>query len=443
MSQAPVVAVATSGGRDSTALLHCTVRQAQPLGLRVLALHVHHGLQPQADAWLSQVRRQARRWGAAFDSRRLAGAPAAGESVEAWARRGRYAALAEMAIAAGCPLVLLAHHRRDQAETVLLQALRGGGPAGLSAMPAQAERAGLVWARPWLAQPRAAIEAYVRQHRLAYVDDASNASERLARNRLRLQVWPALSAAFPEAEVALAQVARHAQDAAAVLAECAEADLRRLRQPDGSLDAAGSLALSAPRRRALLRHWLQQVLPSPVPESLVARLALELGAPLAAAASGPGRLRPTGRWPAGAGEVRLYRGALRWAGGAEAARPLGANLVLDLSCPGRHPVPAWAGSWLVRPVPQGGVAIERLRRVQLRARRGGEQYQASTGGVPRSLKKQFQAAGVPAWARQAPLLFTADGRLLCVPALGIDARQQAEPGQPQCLPEWLPDEPAT
>ena len=128
----PRIAVATSGGRDSAALLHCTVRAAAALGVQVTALHVHHGLVAGADEWVAHVRRQALRWGAGFDMRRLKGVPGPGDSIEAWARRERYAALAEMAHAAGCPLVLLAHHRRDQAETWLLQALRGAGPAGLN-----------------------------------------------------------------------------------------------------------------------------------------------------------------------------------------------------------------------------------------------------------------------------------------------------------------------
>ena len=130
-ARAPVVAVAVSGGRDSTALLHATARAAVGTGVEVLALHVHHGLQAEADDWLRHVRAQCRRWAGAglplrLDWRRLAGQPAPGDSIEAWARRGRYAALAEMAQAGGAGLVLLAHHRRDQSETVLLQALRGG-----------------------------------------------------------------------------------------------------------------------------------------------------------------------------------------------------------------------------------------------------------------------------------------------------------------------------
>ena len=92
-----IVAVAVSGGRDSMALLHCTVRTASALGIEVTALHVHHGLQPDADAWADLVEQSCRRWGARFAMQCLAGKPARGESVEAWARRERYFALAAMA----------------------------------------------------------------------------------------------------------------------------------------------------------------------------------------------------------------------------------------------------------------------------------------------------------------------------------------------------------
>ncbi len=112
-----------------------------------------------------------------------------------------------MAIEGGVDLVLLGHHRRDQAETLLLQALRGGGVAALSAMPKSVRRDGVTWARPWLEQPREAIEAYLRRHRLRWIDDDSNDDDRFARNRLRRRVWPALADAFTDAEGALAAAA--------------------------------------------------------------------------------------------------------------------------------------------------------------------------------------------------------------------------------------------
>ena len=293
----PAVAVATSGGRDSTALLHATVRQAQALGVEVVALHVHHGLMPDADHWLEQVRRQARRLGARFACERLDGTPAPGESVEAWARKHRYEALARMARAQGCDLVLLAQHRRDQAETFLIQALRGGGAAGLAAMPRSARREGITWARPWLGSPREAIVAYLRRHRLRFVDDPSNADPRFARGRLRV-LWLALNEAFPDAEATLARAAQRAAIDAAVVAEVAEGDLAALGAAGCALPIEPWLRLSLPRRMSALRRWLATVLSQPVPETLVRRLVVEL----------PGR--ESARWQAGEVDLVRRRGLL-------------------------------------------------------------------------------------------------------------------------------------
>ncbi|HET7794176.1 MAG TPA: tRNA lysidine(34) synthetase TilS, partial [Rhizobacter sp.] len=189
------IAVAYSAGRDSTALLHAVVHAAAQQGAQVAALHVHHGLSPHADDWLAHASAQCERWArqglpVRLITHRLSGKPTRGESIEAWARQARYRALRQMAIEAGAKLVLLAHHQRDQAETLLLQALRGAGVAGLAGMPRNIEREGITWVRPWLDHPRERIEAYVRHHRLRYIDDDSNADARFARNRLRWQVWP-------------------------------------------------------------------------------------------------------------------------------------------------------------------------------------------------------------------------------------------------------------
>jgi tRNA(Ile)-lysidine synthase len=424
----PVVAVAFSGGRDSSALLHATLRAARDGGLQVVALHVHHNLQPEADAWLAHAQQLCRRWARVAPLRllhqRLAGAPARGESIEAWARRERYRALAEMAHEAGAELVLLAQHRRDQAETFLLQALRGGGAAGLAAMPRCIERDGITWARPWLDAPREAIEAYVRRHRLRFVDDASNADPRYARSRLREAVWPALHTAFADAETALAQAARRAQQDAACLAELAAADLAAVSEGKGEkIDIPRWLQLSPPRRALVLRAWLQQRQGRGAEESLVARLLDEV----------PAAARP-GTWPAIDGTVRRYRGRLLWA--PRALAPQGEVLRLGIHAPGRYHAGPW-GELEVMPVDAGGVAPHLLQRLELRPRAGAERFQARPGSTPRSLKKQYQAAGVPAWAREGPLVFTGD-RLLYVPGLGIDARCLAPAGAtPQWRLEWL------
>lgn len=427
------VGVAVSGGLDSTALLHCVVGLARRHpALRVHALHVNHGLQTEADDWQRHVAEQCRRWSqpaapVAFRAARLVGYPGASDSVEAWARKHRYAALARLADEQGCRVVLLAHHRNDQAETVLLQALRGAGPAGLAGMPTSASRDGIVWARPWLAQPRSAIEAYVRRFRLSHVDDPSNASPRFARNRLRHAVMPALQHAFPGAEVALEAVARRAHEAASVLVEVAAQDAQVCLDGD-ALRLAPWLALSEARRRNLLRAWLTRLLPSGAPESLVDRLAHEVAG------------KRVGRWPAGPGELRLHAGRLVWhrAEHDEPAAPPNGEAIVDLRRPGGHRIPGWSGEFRVERVTVGGIETTRLREVQIRSRAGGEQFQRGAGSPPRSLKKQFQALGVPTWGRDGPLVW-AGAQLLFVAGLGVDARAVAVPGTAQRRLVWLPD----
>ncbi|MBK6471097.1 MAG: tRNA lysidine(34) synthetase TilS [Betaproteobacteria bacterium] len=422
------MAVAASGGRDSTALLHCTLQAARPLGVEVVALHVHHGLVAEADEWLAQVRNQCRRWGAQFACTRLPGSPARGESVEAWARRERYRALAEMALAEACHLVLLAHHRRDQAETFLLQALRGGGPAGLASMPVAAQRQGLVWARPWLDRPRETIEAYLRRYRLRFVDDASNADPRFARNRLRGQVWPALVGAFPDAEAALTEAARLSAQAAALADEVAALDLPGIGD-DSGLRLTPWEALPPARRRNVLQAWLVRVLCAPVPQSLVQRLCEEL----------PGSR--SGIWPAPQAELRLYRGQLVCGAIRVRATLLPEAVELDLAQPGQTPLPVWAGFFEVSTTSEGGVDGTLLQRVVAVSRQGGERFRLSPRGAARSLKKQYQTAGVPAWQREGPLLRLPDGRLLFAPGLGFDAALRAAPGAPQLFLRWRPATP--
>jgi tRNA(Ile)-lysidine synthase len=426
------IGVAVSGGIDSTALWHASARLAQSQGsLEVVGLHVHHGLQPQANDWLQHLQRQARRWATrglpvSLEWRRLDGSPGRGDSVEAWARRERYKALAEMAVAHGIDLVLLAHHRRDQAETFLLQALRGAGAAGLSAMPSRVERGGITWARPWLEHGREAVETYARRHRLGFVEDPSNGDTRLLRNRVRHLLAPVLSNAFEGSEQRLCASAARAQEAAACLRELAEIDLQGALVAGGQLQVAAWSRLSAPRRANLLRAWLSDFAPAGVPDSLVQRLQHEL--PHARVA----------RWPFGNGELHLHRGKLGYVDAVAQgpAKPLCAGRI-DLSQAGCTPVPQWQGSFRIDAVEQGGLPAALLRECELRVRSGGERFQRAAKSPPRSLKKQYQAAGLPAWERQGPLVFAND-LLLYVPGLGFDARRVAEPGVPRVSLRWVP-----
>ncbi len=425
------LAVAYSGGRDSSALLHATLAAAAPLGLCVVALHVHHGLNADADAWLAHCAAQCRRWATrghtiTFDHRRLASSPQRGESVEAWARRERYAALREMAAAHRARVVLLAHHRRDQAETLLLQALRGAGVAGLAAMPRVVEREGITWARPWLDVDPARIDAYVRRYRLRHIEDGSNADPRFARNRLRLQVWPTLIAAFPDAPSALVASAGWAQEARACADALAEIDIATIAD-EGGLDLAAWAALAPERRSNALRYWLRLLMGASATTASVQRLLHELPASPAPA-----------RWPLGDFELRRYRGRLTCRDVANTAAPTPRATTLAITGAGRYCLEGWGGSLRVRRVTHAGIALGALGQARLLERSGGEQFQAAPDRPARSLKKQFQARGKPQWERQGPLIYAGE-KLVFVPGLGIDARALAAPGQAQVGLEWLAD----
>lgn len=328
-----------------------------------------------------------------------------------------------MALAGGVDLVLLGHHRRDQAETFLLQALRSGGVAALSAMPASVRRDGVTWARPWLDVPAAEVEAYARRHRLRWIDDDSNADTRFARNRLRADVWPSLLQAFPDAERTLASAARRAQHAAAAVAEMAALDLASVAGVEG-LHIASWRALSAARRGHSLRAWLAGFMTLAVPGSLVDRLEVELDTGV------------TRRWPVPGGDLSSYRGTLRWRA-ATASAPVTAPLRCDLSRPGTHDCPSWHGAWRVRRVDRDGMADALAADLTLRPRAPGDRFQAGPGRPPRSLKLQFQAAGIAEADRRGPVACV-DDRIVFVRGLGIDARAIAAPGEPQLALTWLP-----
>jgi tRNA(Ile)-lysidine synthase len=418
--------------------LYATIAAAEPLGLRVLALHVHHGLSAEADRWLAHGKAQCMRWArrgrpVEFVAHVLTARPVRGESVEAWARQVRYRALRQMAVERGVDLVLLAHHRRDQAETFLLQALRGGGVAALSSMPRQVRRDGVSWARPWLDVPREAIDAYVRRHRLSHVDDDTNDDSRFARNRLRAQVWPALIGAFADAEASLADAARWAQEAAAALAELAAIDLPVVCIED-ALDIAAWRGLSPARQSNVLRVWLRERSGKAPVAKLVERLMKE--------PRGQGAMA----WPMPSGRLRSYRGRLRYEAGVASPLPSprpspaggrGGRIAVDLSRAGVHEIAEWGGALVVERVKAGGIALTMAARLELRVRAPGDRFQAGPGRPPRSFKLQYQAAGVPAWERNGPIVCR-DGMPIYVPGLGIDARALAQPGEVQVSLAWLP-----
>ncbi|WP_180188241.1 tRNA lysidine(34) synthetase TilS [Achromobacter insuavis] len=257
-------AVAVSGGADSAMLALHAAAVARELGAGVVLLHVHHGLQAAADGWRDQVQALAGLLGLPLRQARVEVDAAGGKGIEAAARDARYAALARLAHEEGIGLVLLAHHRNDQAETVLLRLLRGTGLAGMAAMAPLTSRDGLAYLRPWLEQDRETILQAARQFADASgwqpVQDPTNADLRYTRAALRELLAPALDARWPGWRGIVARHARHMAEAGEILDEVAREDFAAL-EPDVdgvSFSLAAWRQLSPARQVHVLRHWLER-----------------------------------------------------------------------------------------------------------------------------------------------------------------------------------------
>jgi tRNA(Ile)-lysidine synthase len=386
--------VAFSGGADSTALLAtlATLAALQPRWrLRLRALHVDHALHAHSARWARAARAQAQRLGVACTVLRRPVRPRAGESVEAEARATRYAAL-RGALAEG-EWLLLAHHGDDQLETVLLQLLRGAGPAGLAASP---ERSGREL-RPLLPLRRAALRAALAAAGLEWSEDPSNADARFDRNYLRQEVVPRLLARWPGATGAVARSARLAAEAQALLAAQADAQLAQLR--DGAtLRASGLRALAAPARRNALRRWLQ-LQRVPLPDER--RLQELAGSLLRARADA----QPQVQWQGG--EVRRQGDRLHALARPPAGEPAAAwpaeGLRWNWRRQPRLALPG--GGWLeLLPDPHGGLRRAALpATLRVAARAGGERLAGAAGS--RRVKELLRLQGLPAWQRaQVPLV---------------------------------------
>lgn len=243
-------AVAFSGGADSTALLVAAAR-AWPGQLH--AIHIHHGLQPAADAFARHCGEVCARLGVPLHQVEVDARHEQGESPEDAARKARYAALARSASSLGLKAVWLAHHADDQAETLLLALGRGAGLPGLSAMPPRFERHGMRFERPLLGVPGGAIRDWLRTEGVGYIEDPTNEDRSFTRNRIRHVLLPALEKTFPQFRDTFARSARHAAQAQRVLSSVAAEDLARAGNPP-AIPALRSL--DRPRRANLLRHWL-------------------------------------------------------------------------------------------------------------------------------------------------------------------------------------------
>lgn len=391
--------IAYSGGLDSHVLLHAAAGLRRVLGLELCAVHVHHGLQPAADAWVGHCERVCAELDVPLRTRRLALAPATGASPEAVARDARYGAFRTL-LRPG-DVLATAQHRDDQAETLLLALLRGAGVHGLAAMPARAPLGAGLLLRPLLDLPRAALCAYADVHGLRWVEDPSNADIALDRNRLRQSIIPQLRRRWPALDKTLSRSAAHCAEAAALLDERADELLAVLdTAPAGrtqvpvALSVSGLRRLAGPTQRLVLRRWLQRRgFPTPDTQRLH-RIITEL---LPAAAD----RQPLVAWPGC--DVRRHRDALYalpplpMPPPITPLRPVSGTSVLAL------PAPLGTLSWALAPAAAEAVVSVQFAAVGLRCARP---RQPSA-----TLKTLFQAAGIPAWLRPYVPLLVLDGSL--------------------------------
>lgn len=398
------VQVAFSGGLDSTVLLHALAQlsSARERGLR--AIHINHGLHGDSANWSRHCMDVAASLGVELTIHAVDVSREPGFGLEANARRARHGAI-EAQLSLG-DIVAFAHHRSDQAETVLLKLLRGAGPEGLGAMrPLRPFGPGFAW-RPLLAVPHAALRDYANQFGLLWVDDPSNADPTPDRNYLRQQVFPLLARRWPEAEASMAQSAVWSRDAADFIESESERALARLQGLDPFTLRHGEwLALHGALRDPVLRRWLRSLgLPEPT-HFQVSELVRQLEE------AGEDR-QPCVRWPGI--ELRRYRDLLH------ALRPL------------HFPTGDWKASFdgaplelpsdlgALRLVGDTGETVRLASTLAVRFRQGGESLRLAASGPKRELRDLLQDAGIPPWQRsRLPLLLDGSGHVVAVADLWL------------------------
>ncbi len=421
------VAVALSGGRDSMVLLDAAARARHTAPVSLCAVHVHHGLSANADAWAEFCGQQCADRAVPLRVERIVVRRRGGDSLEAEARRARAAALLRIPADA----ILMAHHGDDQAETLLLQLLRGAGPRGLAAMSASRVAAdGPLIARPLLQVSGGSVAAYARRHALAWVEDESNADTRIRRNALRHRVVPALREAFPGYPLTLQRAAEHQAEAAGLLDELAALDATALCRIDAifglALERGGFAALAArhaPRARNLLRWYLRQHGLEPPSTARLAELLKQCQVERV-------------------GNMRFAHGGveLGWSRGWLVVHAAASGEATSLPWTGQPHLDLPGGTLRALSCVGDGIAAELVahRSLEVRARCGGERLLLAERGPGRAVSAFFRASATPAWERKEwPLVWDRDV-LVAVPGLGVDARYRTRPAAAGYALEWEP-----
>jgi len=417
--------VAYSGGVDSHVLLHVlhTLR-ANPqfdCDFELSAIHVNHNLQAQSRQWVKHCEGVCAQLDIPLHVHSVDVDTTAGNSLEAQARDARYTVFKRY-LATPSAAVLLAHHRRDQAETLLLQLLRGAGVAGLSSMPVSREifasstQTGQL-VRPLLHTTQTEITHYAQQHNLQWIDDPSNTDTRFDRNYLRHQVLPQIYPRWPSADATLQRVAEHQAEASKLLEDLARIDLAVIEHDRTSLNIAQLLYLDSLRQKNVLRYWLKYYAQVTVPETqqlnrIVSEVILAKQDALPELVWASNRLR---RY-----QDKIYIQDKN-------AQPATTDLAQawDLAQPLQ-----WAASKLTsRQVMGQGISLAKLvdAKLVVNNRQGGESCRPAGRQHTRSLKCLFQEWHVPPWLRSQVALLYADGRLAQVVGFCVCDGFQAKP----------------
>lgn len=249
--------IALSGGLDSTVLIHLCHQLHKEQSIRFHAIHVNHGLSPHAGEWADHCLKLAGQCDIPIEIMNIKLEKQAGDSLEALARQKRYAVFAEQMQSGD--VLLTAHHQDDQAETLMLQLLRGAGLKGLSAMPAKKAFASGLHVRPLLNIPRKALQTHSIENNLSWVDDESNNDTTLARNFLRHHVMPVMAQQAPKANEMLTRSAAHLAEAQALLEEYADSLLQKVTgNKEGTLSVSGLTKYSSSQQKLMLRRWIDR-----------------------------------------------------------------------------------------------------------------------------------------------------------------------------------------
>ena len=419
-----------SGGLDSVVLLDLLHRLARPLEFKLSCVHINHGISPDARRWAGFCARKCKRLGLALEVHEVDIAPHRAEGLEAAARRARYAVFVRQ----DADFIVLAQHQDDQAETLLLQLLRGAGVKGGAAMPVlrpqAASKSGKgarppAILRPMLALTRGQIEDYARARRLKWVEDESNSDIRYDRNFLRHEVLPVIERAFPAYRTTLARAARHLAEASQVQDELAEADAH-LAVAGNRVALAELKRIGVARSKNLLRWMLcQRGDAAPEADRLEEGLRQLLQARDDAAV----------RVALGTCELRRYDGRAYL---LPSMPDTPASLRSDWDGRRLWPLPELGGALHFARHNGSGLDCAKVGEQGLSAgvRQGGEKLRLRPGGSTRSLKNLLQEARMPPWERERlPLIYCGD-TLVAVPGLGVASGWQAGAGKPGWTITW-------